>query len=107
MTSIEQRLADEIMKAVRQLSLPLKLDALTEAKGDCFPLAILAQCQRPEIYNALASRIQEVIKQNDPTILRKAVKRFMLSSSHSKILEYETNYKEVLTFDYYPSTWKS
>ena len=62
----EEKLADEIMKKVRQLDLPLKLDILTEAKGNCFPLAVIAQCNRPEIYRTLEDPIQKLTRQNDP-----------------------------------------
>ena len=48
-TEDDERLALEIMKTVRRLKLPLKLDQITEGRGNCFPLAIQAQCSRPEI----------------------------------------------------------
>ena len=37
---IERRIADEIMETVHRLQLPLKLDQLTEGKGNCFPISI-------------------------------------------------------------------
>ena len=46
----ERRIAREIMNTVWKLNLPLKLDEITEGQGNCFPLAILAQCRRPEVY---------------------------------------------------------
>ena len=36
-TADEIRIAHEIMKAVRRLQLPLKLDEITEGRGNCFP----------------------------------------------------------------------
>ena len=50
---IERRIADEIMETVNRLQLPLILDQLTEGRGDCFPIAILQQCRRPEINQKL------------------------------------------------------
>ena len=47
--SSEQKISNEIMKNVKRLQLPLELDQLTEGKGDCFPLAVLAQCRMPII----------------------------------------------------------
>ena len=49
----EQRIAKEIMTVVNMLDLPMILDRITEGKGNCFPLAILDQCKRPEILNKL------------------------------------------------------
>ena len=51
----EQRIAKEIMTVVNKLGLPLILDRITEGKGNCFPLAILDQCKRPEILNKLSA----------------------------------------------------
>ena len=106
----EERLAKEIMKAVKRLNLPLKLDRLTEAKGDCFPLAIISQCKRPEIFHTLNSSIQEVIEQNDPSLLRMTVINFMMDTLHPKVKEYEANYKKVLAFEEngsWTNYWKS
>ena len=50
---IERRIADEIMETVNRVQLPLILDQLTEGRGNCFPIAILQQCRRPEINQQL------------------------------------------------------
>ena len=47
-TADEIRVAHEIMKAARRLQLPLKLDEMTEGRGNCFTLSVLAQCRRPD-----------------------------------------------------------
>ena len=105
MTSeIEKKLAWEIMKEVRKFKLPLKLDRLTEGKGNCFPLAILAQCRRPEIRNTLRSQVKNVIDQNDPTILRKAVKCFIFNSTEQIIKDFKTNYEDYVA-DIDDKTW--
>ena len=57
----EQRIANEIMKTVRRLQLPLKLDEITEGRGNCFPLAILAQGRRQEIFQKLKSTTQIIM----------------------------------------------
>ena len=44
-TEDELRIAHEIMKTVRRLQLPLQLDEITEGRGNCFPLSVLAQCR--------------------------------------------------------------
>ena len=92
----EQRIAEEIMKTVRRLQLPLKLDEITEGKGNCFPLSILAQGRRVEIYNALNERTQTIIDQNNPTLLRKEIVNFMIQSRHPKVQIYKKNMKMLL-----------
>ena len=92
----EERIAMEILKIVRRLQLPLKLDEITEGKGNCFPLAILAQCRRREIFQELNGAIQNIIQQNDPTLVRRAVYIFMKNSTNQKIKEYKKRYGEVL-----------
>ena len=95
-TSDERRIAQEILKQVRRLQLPLKLDEITEGRGNCFPLAIMAQCRRYGIYHELNDRMKDLIHQNDPTLLRKAICSFMTNSTHPTIQEYKRRYEEVL-----------
>ena len=92
----EQRIATEIMKKVRRLDLPLKLDEITEGRGNCFPLAILAQGRRIEIKRNLSSIIQNIMQQDDPTMLRRAVLTFITKSRNKTIQKYKRTYGEVL-----------
>ena len=96
-TADEIRIAHEIMKAVRRLQLPLKLDEITEGRGNCFPLSILAQCRRQEIFQHLSTPIQGLIQQGDPTLLRRAVLSFIMQSRHPTIQAYKRRYEEILT----------
>jgi hypothetical protein len=104
-TADEIRIAHEIMKAVRRLQLPLQLDEITEGRGNCFPLSVLAQCRRREIFHHLNSPIKNLAQQGDPTLLRRAICTFMMSSRHQKIQEYKRRYQEILaTLD--NRTWR-
>ena len=49
----ERRIADEIMETVNKLGLPLKLEQLTKGEGNCFLVAIIQQCKRPQILSEL------------------------------------------------------
>ena len=93
----ERRIATEIMKTVRRLDLPLKLDEITEGRGNCFPLSVLAQCRRSEIFTQLNRSVQALMHQNDPTSLRRAVHTFMTNSKHTTIQQYRRRYEEVLS----------
>ena len=96
-TADEIRIAHEIMKAVRRLQLPLKLDEITEGRGNCFPLSILAQCQRQEIFQQLSTPIQGLMQQGDPTLLRRAVLSFIMKSRHPTLQAYKRRYEEIVT----------
>jgi hypothetical protein len=54
---IELNIANQIMDTVRRLQLPVKLDHLTEGRGNCFPIAVLQQCRRPEILSQLRKKL--------------------------------------------------
>ena len=54
----ERGWADQMMIKIQELRLPLKLDKLTRGRGDCFPVSILQQCNRPEIRWRLPPNIQ-------------------------------------------------
>ena len=95
-TADEIRIAHEIMKAVRRLQLPLKLDEITEGRGNCFPLSVLAQCRRREIFNHLNGPLKHLAQQGDPTTLRRAILTFMMKSRHQTIQEYKRRYQEIL-----------
>jgi hypothetical protein len=95
-TQTELSIASEIMKTVRRLQLPLKLDEITEGRGNCFPLSILAQGRRSEIFRGLSSLTQSIMLENDPTKLRKEVFKFMTNSRHRTIQNYKKTYEEVL-----------
>ena len=96
-SDIEKRIGLEILRKIQSLQLPLKLDDITQGRGNCFTLAILAQCRRPEIFQQLDGSMQYIICQNDPTELRQQVHRFMVNSTHPKIHEYKRRYEEVIS----------
>ena len=95
-TQIEEKIAQEIMVIVDKLQLPFMLDSITEGKGNCFPLAILAQCRRPEVFQDLSSEIQSIVRQNNSTLLRLAVRKFMLGMKHKAIIDFRRQYEDVV-----------
>ena len=92
----EWKIANEIMKTVRLLGLPLKLDQLTEGLGNCFPIAIIQQCRRPEIYNQLKPLMKMHLRHhNAHGLLRLCVKQFMTKSKHPNVVRLKTQYDEL------------
>ena len=94
--TIEEKIAKEILQTIKRLNLPYKLDAITEGKGDCFPLAMIANCKREEIYTKLPQNIQSMILQDDPTKFRMAVRNFILHSKNVNIKNFREQYEEVV-----------
>ena len=66
----EKRIADEIKNQIKILNLPLVLDDLTRGRGDCWPVAVLQQCRRPEILSSLPPHIQQIAQDIDQRKLR-------------------------------------
>ena len=86
---------DSLSSTIRKCNVQLKLDNPTEGYGNCFPNAIVQQCQRPEI--------QAWLKENKPwamstnhQVLRKKIKHFALNSPHKTLFDYKTKYEAIL-----------
>ena len=92
----EGKIANEIMKTVKELGLPLKLDELTEGLGNCFPIAIIQQCKRPEIFNKLKLLMKMQLRHHKAhTLLRLGVKQFMTKSEHPNVARFKARYEEL------------
>ena len=101
----EGKIGNEIMKTVRALGLPLKLDQLTEGFGNCFPIAITQQCRRPEIMSHLNPTMKMQMRYHSPhKLLRLLVKLFIKNSKHPTIARFKERY-EALEFNTNGETW--
>ena len=81
------------MQHVHKLELPFKLDQLTEGQGNCFPIAVVQQCRRPDILKTLTPNIQQIVKdENGHSQLRVEVVKFISSSEHPKIRSFKEEY---------------
>ena len=88
-------IANEIMQTVMPLGLPLKLDKLTEGLGNCFPIAILQQLRRPEIYTQLEVSKKSLTRNpRGPKALRHLVRTFITKSEHPNVARFQTQYDE-------------
>ena len=94
---VERMIADEIMETVNRLQLPFILDQLTEGRGNCFPIAVIQQCQRPEINKQLklVTKILVKIHKNGPKhrAFRYSVMNFIKSSEHPMIQRFRLQYE--------------
>ena len=107
---IEKRIGDEIIQHVKRLELPFKLDQLTEGQGNCFPIAIVQQCRRPEVMKTLPASIQQIVGlENGHSLLQIKVKKFIVESENPRICAFKLEYTQNvaiavgLTWDEY---WK-
>ena len=92
---MERKIADEIMETILRLQLPLKLDQPTEGLGNCFPIAIIQQLQRPEIFQQIRPSIQRLAKHRyGHTVLRQNVQAFMMKSRHPRVVMFRAQYEE-------------
>ena len=83
------------MQTVNRLTLPFKLDQLTEGLGNCFPIAIIQQLRRPEISTQLNRVTTQITKQKTgPTLLRHCVKQFIKTSEHENVANFKQYYEE-------------
>ena len=92
----EKKIADEIMAKIHELQLPFKLDQPTEGLGNCFPIAIVQQLQRPEIFSQLRPSVQRLAKDRyGHTLLRQNVHAFIMKSRHPRVAEFRQQYEEL------------
>ena len=85
------------MAVVQMLGLPLILDKITEGKGNCFLIAILEQCNRPEIICKLTASTKKMVKKKrneGQMLLRLSVKNYIHNSDHPNITKFRRNYEE-------------
>ena len=76
-------LAQEIQEIIRQTELPFKLDEITIGDGNCFPRAVLQQCQRKLVKNYLRNRQVNLRTYME---LKRNVCQFMLKESNVPML---------------------
>ena len=89
-----KNIANQIMETVHRLQLPHKLDQLTEGRGNCFPIAIIQQCRRPEITSQINPIVRRLTKhKKGHSILRNAVQQFILKSKLPSIARFKTEYE--------------
>ena len=92
---IEKIIANEIMDTVHRLELPLKLDQLTEGRGNCFPIAIMQQLKRPEIFSQMRAKPKRLVtNKGGHSLLRWDVRQFIMKSRSPRIAEFKAQYEE-------------
>ena len=83
------------METVNRLQLPFRLDQLTEGRGNCFPISIMQQCRRPEIFSQLKSIPKMLVKHRaGHSALRYNIKQFIMKSKHPRIARFRAQYEE-------------
>ena len=91
----ERNIANEIMATIHRLQLPFKLDQLTEGLGNCFPIAIIKQLRRPEIFSQLRPAPKRLVKQQTGHfLLRQSVHQFILKSRSPSVVNFKVRYEE-------------
>ena len=94
----ERRWADNIMTSNRRLGLDFfKLDQLTKGEGSCFPIAVVQQLNREEVFENIREDLRPLARTMDHHLLRVKVKDFIcrLNRNHQKVSEL----KEIFSID--------
>ena len=92
----EETIAKEIMGTIKWLRLPLYLDKITEGKGNCFPLALIAQCRREDIFMELTDELKSLMLKDNSILIRLAVKKFMMNPKYDLIKDFKRNFEELV-----------
>ena len=83
------------METVHRLQLPFKLDQLTEGRGNCFPISIIQQCKRPEIFSYLRPALKNIVNlTTGPLTLRRKVIDFIKKSKTQRVIHFKNQYEE-------------
>ena len=94
----ERKWADAIMASNRRLGIDyFKHDKLTKGEGSCFPIAVVQQLNREEIFDKLREDLRHMARTLDHLMLREKVKDFIcqLKKNHQKVIEL----KEIFNID--------
>ena len=92
--SLPRNVAVELLNHAKTLKLQLKLDKLTLGNNSCFMIAVLQQCQRPEIKIYCPDEVIRMSEKFDFMEFRNAVSNFMITSNHPSILAYKKRYED-------------
>ena len=88
---LERQAATNIMQVVRDIDSKLVLDNLTKADGNCMIIAIVQQCQRPDILPHLPAHIQSLVQGTiTPTMtsqFRVAVRQFVTENETGPVIQ--------------------
>ena len=79
----ERAWADEILKAVRQNGLEVKLDDLTKGDGNCFMIGTLQQMKRRDVHEHLNEEQRGLRRSLE---LRRSVQKFMQSNENHPLI---------------------
>ena len=86
------------MNSNKRLGLDFKLDKLTKGEGSCFPISVVQQLNREEVYERITREdLRHLARTMDHHMLRLNVKDFIcrLNWNHEKVLEL----KEIFNID--------
>ena len=89
----ERKLADKILNYINRHNLNYKLDKLTRGLGNCFPLSVLQQIMREDIFDSVKSDIRAIAQRHDHQEFRKRLRKFVLTSKDERLEALEENFR--------------
>ena len=109
----EPILAQQVQNTIKRCGLPLELDTLTEADGNCWVRAVDQQVQRKELRFQLNTRTKEALGARGAKYLnlKKKIADFATSSKHPTVLalkeEFETKGQGVIDKVSWDDHWET
>ena len=94
----ERELADKIMDSMRENKIgdQFRIDRLTRGSGNCFMVATLQQCNRPEVYEGATPEVKDMADRMDQMLFRKCVRSWIQrNAGHPKIIRMREFYDMV------------
>ena len=76
---VERRFASDIMDAVKNLKLKLKLDSLTRYCCNSFIYSLLLQLKRQDIYSGLNEKLKHLADRFSHVLFRRKLSDFMIN----------------------------
>ena len=90
-----REIGKKIEKKAEEVGQDIRLDNLTRGSGNCFPIAVLQQLNRNEIYQSLDSKLRETAASINHLEFRTRVAMFMLKSKLPHVLSYRKQFEEI------------
>ena len=90
---IERKVADELLDASKQLDLELQLDRLAEFCYNSFPISILLQLRRKDVYESLDQDMKDLADKMDHYLLRRKIVDYIQKVDHPEVEEFKEEYK--------------
>ena len=90
-----REIGNKLVKKAEDIGQEMGLDNLTRGSGNCFPISVLQQLRRAEIFEDLDSNLKEIATSINHMEFRTKVAVFMMRSKLPNVVEYRKQVEEI------------